>query len=53
MFTTNIEVLYVWSEIIRSNIVTLPIFDPLNAYAWLKMHYPQVEVLDTRKSNRR
>ena len=49
---TNIDVLYIWGGICRSATVTLPIRHAENAYAWLKAHHPEVEVLDTRKSGR-
>ena len=48
---TNIDVVYIWSGVCRSNTVTLPIRDAQNAFAWLKAHFPVLEVLDTRKSH--
>ena len=51
--TTNIDVVYIWGGVRRSNTVTLPMRDAQNSYAWLKAHYPGLEVLDTRKSHHR
>jgi len=48
---TTIDVVYIWGGVRRSNAVKLPIRDAQNAYAWLKAHFPRLEVLDTRKSH--
>jgi hypothetical protein len=50
MPNTNVDVLYVWDGSVRSEILTLPLRHAENAFAWLQAHFPEVEVLDTRKS---
>jgi hypothetical protein len=48
---TDIYVMYMMGGVRRSATLTLPIRHAENAYAWLKAHFPEVKVLDTRKSN--
>jgi hypothetical protein len=50
MLKTNIDVLYIWNGSVRSATLTLPLSHAENASAWLKAHFPEVDVLNSRKS---
>lgn len=47
---SNIDVWYYMDGMRRFTTVTLPIRDVSNAFAWLRTHYPSLEVIDTRAS---
>jgi hypothetical protein len=49
---TKVDVFYFWDGKRRFATILLPIRHAENAYAWLKMHFPYLNVLDTRGSNR-
>lgn len=50
---SKIDVWYCRDGIRRFTTVTLPIRDAGNAFAWLRAHYPSLQVIDTRRSRHR
>jgi hypothetical protein len=50
MLKTNFDVLYIWDGSVRSVTLTLPLRHAENAFAWFKAHFPEVDVLNSRKS---